>query len=147
MRCLLLISILTLSCSSKKEPEVSFSAKENFEQTISLDNPAIYMGSTFLEFFQMLSKTGQYIEMCRFSSTITINKFGKEKLLDFYSRMQFSYPLSLRTITKKGNTYSLLYKTETLATERTLQAFVVIENDSCKIVFDSLNKEKPFVGL
>jgi hypothetical protein len=106
-------------------------------------NPVLYQGSSFGQYFQILHKTGNYIEMLNVTSESTIKKHGKEKLLAFYQDMDFSYRLKLKAF-KNG---VLFYETEINATKKTIQIPVVIEKGGCKIHFDKLNAAKPFKGI
>jgi hypothetical protein len=106
-------------------------------------NPVLYQGSSFGQYFQILHKTGNYNEMLAITSETSIKKHGKEKLLNFYQEMDFSYPLKLKTF----NNNILLYETEINATKKTIQIPIVIEKGECKIQFDKLNVAKPFKGI
>lgn len=74
---ILILSIIIISfitCNNKenvakKEVVNTEKVTSNKEVVIKLDNPALFEGSTFGEFFQVLYKTGQYDEMVKFSSS------------------------------------------------------------------------------
>jgi len=106
-------------------------------------NPVLYQGSSFGQYFQILHKTGNYNEMLAITSENSIKKHGKEKLLNFYQEMDFSYPLKLKAF----NNSILFYETEINATKKTIQIPIVIEKGECKIQFDKLNVAKPFKGI
>lgn len=106
-------------------------------------NPVLYQGSTFGQYFQILHKTGNYNDMLAVTSEGSLKKHGKEKILNFYQEMEFSYPLKLKAF-KNG---ILFYETEINATKKTIQILVVIENGNCRIHFDKLNAAKPFKGI
>jgi len=108
-----------------------------------LSNPIFFLGTSFGQFFQMLHKTGEYHQMLTYTSQSTKQKFEDKELLDFYQEMNFSYTLRLKAF-KDG---VLLYVGTIDATIRTIQVNVVIEDDTCRIVFTKLCPEKPFVGL
>lgn len=141
---LLIVAILS-SCNGQEKPlDTHFSPiKLEVQENYSLDNPAIYMGSSFGQYFQILHKTGKYEEMLKVTSQSTIEKFSREELLRFYQEMDFSFPLKLKAFENE----ILYYKTEINATQKTIQINVVIENEECKISLDELNKTKPFLGM
>ncbi|PKP47634.1 MAG: hypothetical protein CVT95_05420 [Bacteroidetes bacterium HGW-Bacteroidetes-12] len=114
---------------------------------VNFSNPSIFMGSSFGSFFQMLHKTGKYNEMLRYTSKKTKEKYSNEQLLAFYTNIQFSYPLKLKAKKEENNIIILLYQTTINATQKTIQIPIIIENDTCRIWFDKLNAEKPFVGI
>jgi hypothetical protein len=113
------------------------------KSTSGLNNPAIFMGSTFGEFFQILHKTGKYNEMIIYTSSKTKEQFKNTQLLDFYQNMQFSYPLKLKAI--ENNV--LLYKTTINATEKTIQFNMTVEDDTCRVLFKKLDSQNPFIGM
>lgn len=128
---ILLVVIVPYRISLSQEPKTD------------LSNPAIFLGSSFGEFFQMLHKTGEYEQMLIYTSKETRNDFNDEALLKFYSNMNFSYPLKLKAFKQS----TLYYKTSINATSQTIQLPVVVENDTCRIVFKALNFKNPFVGM
>jgi hypothetical protein len=149
MRCLVFISILLFSCNSENEAKVKIQIHvEDEKETLpSLDNPAIFLGTSFGEFFQVLHKTGQYSLMYAYSSSETKLLFSKEQLLSFYQKMLFSYPLKLKALKNSNGQEVLLYQTSIDATKRTIQMNVIVESDTCRIIFVSLNYQTPFIGM
>lgn len=145
----LLLSIFVFySCSSSQENDVpqnvpTIRQQNNEQTTIKLNNPALFMGSTFGEFMQILHKTGEYNTMLTYTAGQTVKKFGKTELLHFYQKINFSYPLTLKAY--KAN--QLHYQTTINATQKTIQIPVVIENDTCKLILNQLNINQPFVGM
>jgi len=150
MKLALLFGLLTIiSCSEEAEKKINkpIYLVENKSDTERFDNPALIMGSSFGVFFQMQHKTGRYDEMLSFTSKETKAKFTETNLVDFFQNMKFSYPLKLKTIKDNDNFQILFYESTIDATQKTIQINVVIENDTCKIIFDSLDEEKPFLGI
>lgn len=121
------------------KPEKKIIVSENE----SMNNPSIFLGSSFGEFFQMLHKTGEYEQILIYTSQETKSMFGNDALLDFYKNMTFSYQIKLKA--NKNNV--LYYETVVDATQSTLQMNYIIENDTCKAVFETLNHQKPFIGM
>lgn len=81
--------------------------------------------------------------MLIYTSSKTKRQYSDSVMIDFYRHMDFSYPLKL----KAYNNNVLYYQTTINATQKTIQVPVLIENDTCRILFDSLNFEKPFTGI
>ena len=104
------------------------------------ENPVFYYGTTFGHYFQILHKLGKYEEMLKLTSDQTIEKFGAEKLIEFYQNMNFSYPLKLKA--KNGNT--LFYQTIIFGTNRTLKFHFCIANGKCRVIFHKLDPKNPF---
>lgn len=144
-------SLFLFSCkenSVQKEKKIS----ENNDLTeknpeIKLNNPAIFMGSTFGEFFQILHKTGNYSGMLIYTSNKTKKRFNNTELIEFFQNMQFSYPLKLKAINEQNDYQTLLYNTTIDATEKTIQFNVIVENDTCRVLFEKLDTERPFKGM
>ncbi len=104
------------------------------------ENPALYLGTTFGHYFQILHRLGKYEKMLELTSNQTINHFGAEKLIDFYQNMDFSYPLKLKAL--NGNT--LFYQTIIFGTKKTLKFHFCIENGKCRVIFHKLDPKNPF---
>lgn len=104
------------------------------------ENPAIYFGTTFGHYVQILHKLGRYEDMLEVTSSETIKKFGKDKLLMFYEQMDFSYTLKIKSL----NYSTLFYETVIFGTKRTLKFHFCIENGKCRVVFHKLDPKNPF---
>jgi hypothetical protein len=104
------------------------------------ENPVLFYGSTFGEYFQRLHKQGKYTEMLEVTSSETIKKFGRDKLMMFYEQMDFSYTLKLKSM----NSCTLFYETVIFGTKRTLKFHYCIANGKCKVVFHKLDPINPF---
>lgn len=149
IRILFLIFLFSCREHSVKEDTVLSDSKiiSDVKPSVKLNNSAIFVGSTFGEFFQILHKTGNYSEMLVYTSSKTKKQFSNTELLDFYQNMQFSYPLNLKAIDKQINHQVLLYKTTINATKKTIQFNVVVENDTCRALFEKLDTKNPFIGM
>lgn len=143
---LCLSSLLLFGCSDSIKESLAI-AKETRDEVLKLDNPSLFMGSTFAEFLQMNHKLGNYQRMLQFTSKETRERFTDPLLLDFFKNMQFSYSLHLRSKNEENGLITLLYGTTIDATEKTIQLNVKVENDTCKLVLDMLNPGEPFVGI
>jgi hypothetical protein len=104
------------------------------------ENPAIYLGTTFGHYFQVLYRQGRYTEMLEVTSSTTIKKFGRDRLLRFFEEMDFSYRIKLKSLSET----TLFYETKIFGTKRTLKFHYCIENGKCKVVFQKLDPKNPF---
>jgi hypothetical protein len=94
-------------------------------------------GSDFGNMFKLFYAQGNFDYMLKFTSSKSIKKHGKEKVLEFYkNKFKFGYALgSLKSITKEDDVTILNYpNASVLATKKVLRIPIVVENDSCKII-------------
>ncbi len=100
-------------------------------------NPFFIYATDFGNFFQTMYQHARYGQMMAFTSSVSIDKFAKDVILDFYkNELDFGYnigdyPLSSGT---NGDTITINYKAKIMATDKIVRVNVIIENDSCKIV-------------
>jgi hypothetical protein len=116
------------------------------EEMLDLSNPSVFMGSDFGNFFKTLYAQGKFDEMIKYTSKTSIDKFGKDEVLDFYKNdLKFGYEIGKpHSQTLSGDTIILNYNANIIATKRVVRINVVVENDSCKIVLP--NKLTNFPG-
>jgi len=134
-------ALILVSCG-KSPAEVEFDkiqieARAHKDDLPKLDfsNPSVFMGSDFGRFFQKLQEDNKFDEMIAFTSSRSIEKFGKDAILEFYkNELDFRYDITPRSIRNFGDTISLNYQANIIATKRVIRINVVVENDSCKIV-------------
>jgi hypothetical protein len=109
-------------------------------------NPFFIYGTDFGNFFQTMYIHGRYDQMIEFTSSESIDKFGKNAILDFYkNELDFGYdigkyPLSSGT---DGDITVINYEANIMATKKIVRVSVVLENDSCKIVLPNKLKNFP----
>jgi len=148
----LLLALVTISvlfsCSevSVAPAKTSVAAPRDVEVTLDYSNPSVFMGTDFGNFFKMLYRQGRFEDMLLFTSSQSVEKFGRDAILDFYEKdFKFGYELGrLRSETIDGDVITLNYNANIIATKRVIRISVVVENDSCKIVLP--NKLKDFPG-
>ena len=143
----MVIFVFVVGCKNEttKKEQTKNDSKSAKKETLKFDNPVFFMGSSFPAFMQSHQKIGNYSEMLKYTSKNTLKKFGKDRLLDFYKQMEFSYPLKLKAI-KKIDGYSIVFFQTTIqATVQTIKIMVSVENDTCRICFDSLCYNSPFM--
>lgn len=136
---------LQLCCRREVKSESNSSpspiAITKHDSLISYSNPILISGSSFGHFFQALYRNNQFDKMVDFTSNMTKEKFGSEKLKQFYSdKFKFDFTLgALSNICHKDNTIKLTYsKSKQFATRRKVTMTCVIENDSVKLLLDEL---------
>jgi hypothetical protein len=143
-----LLFLSLIGCSTKQqEKEIAMGQKIEPKEESKMDNPALFLGTTFGQFLQVSHKVGEYKKMLDFTSSISREKHSDSILINFFSKMQFTYPIRLKTVKYDGNNFTMFYSTTVLATNRTILIEGLVENDSCKLNLDFLNLEKPFQGL
>lgn len=143
----LLFLIGLCSCEHTNNQKVIFQIshqKTETEKTFS--NPNLIYGSSFGSYFQSLYRTNQFEQMLCFTSSITLNRFTREQVLNYYKNdFKFDYILgNLSNISLEDGTTILTYSKACIyATRRKLRIPCVLENDSIKIILNSLDN-KPF---
>jgi len=148
----ILIAILTIlvSCNQTKKQSHKHNVNKEISvidtnPTIRFDNPAIFGGSNFGSFLKILWKLGQFEEMLKYTSQFTIDKFGEEKIVDFYSKINFGYDIRLKGQTKKDSIIILNYETSIIATKGIIRMPIVVENDTVRIILEDLNVSEYFL--
>jgi hypothetical protein len=141
--CSMIISLFSCSESQEQKRIIMEDPKETKDLEGQLNNPMLFLGTTFGHFLQ----AGQYEQMFLFTSNLTKELYSKRELTEFYRNMQFSYPLQLKSYTIEGNQFTLRYETSIVATVKTIQMLIVIENDTCRLVLYHLDLKSPFIGI
>ena len=138
---LVIISFGACKPKSDKESKPVVVAETKQEPSKPYSNPALIYGSSFGHYFQTLYRNNQFEQMICFTSDKSLQRFGKEKVLDYYKHnFKLDYELGKlsNVITQNGITY-LTYTCATIqATRRKLVIPCVIENDSLKIILETL---------
>ena len=106
-------------------------------------NPAFMYGSDFMSFMQACKKTGNYNLMLRFTSSSTIKKFGKEKIMAYYKEKfnNMSKLMLTGIVSYSNNKKTMNYVNKVVATENAISIDIIIENDSCKLIINDLSKQ------
>lgn len=144
------LSLLASCGKSNSEIELDNLQKEtrahmNDLPMLDYSNPSVFMGSDFGNFFKTLYAQGKFDEMIKFTSKASIDKFGKDKVLDFYKNdLKFGYELGRpHSKTIDGDIITLNYDANIIATKRVVRINIIVENDTCKIVLPSKLKSFP----
>ena len=72
--------------------------------------------------------------MIAFTSSKTIKKYGKFKLLKMYRDLEFGMQIKLKNIGGTEGNIELTYSTSIMATGKVFRMGVVVVNDSVKLV-------------
>lgn len=152
VRFILVLAVTTVlaSCSQDKSSEkavvdtprkVITTPFENLPEK-PFSNPVLIYGSSFGNYFQALYKIGQFDQMMKFTSSESINKFGRDKILEFYKKMDFAYFIKLKSKNDNEGFVTLNYEAGIMATRSMVRIDVVLENDTCKILLKDLKSLK-----
>lgn len=120
--------------------ENSCSSHSNKGVIISNINPFYNLapgveGSDFGTFFRTLYRLGRFDDMLSFTSSVSLEEFGRDRVIEFYkNELDFSYEINLNSYNQLGDTIVLNYDAQIFATNKVVRMMVLIENDSCKIV-------------
>lgn len=71
--------------------------------------------------------------MLEITAQESLETLGDSTILDYYKKMQFSYPIRLISHTRNGNKYQLIYKAEINATVVRLKVEIIVENDTARV--------------
>lgn len=97
-------------------------------------NPGFMVGSSFGEFFISMIRTQNYNMALKFTSKGSIDKYSSKIILDKYSNFKYNYVLAQHSITQVGDTFTVTYATNEMATGKLKKLTLVLENDTCKLV-------------
>ncbi len=141
----ILTALILTSCN---DVEVSTApavvVKNQVEDKIDLSDPAVFAGSDFGSYFTTLYRVGKFDEMLAFTSKRSIDEHGKDAILDFYKNdVKLGYDIKLTSKTVHGDTTTLNYDANIIATKRVIRIDVVVENDSCKVLLPKDLKKFP----
>ena len=134
MKKTILVIALLFSLSAVCQPNVDKLVNDDKPYA----NPVLIYGTDFGRYFKMLYKTGDFDTMLKFTSQKSIDKFGKENILEYYKQMDFGYDMRLKSKTEKGELIVLNYDAKIVNTTRVVRINVVLENDTSKIVLDNI---------
>ncbi len=138
---LVIISFCACKTESDKQSKPVAVAETKQEPSKPYSNPALIYGSSFGHCFQTLYRNNQFEQMICFTSNKTLKEFGKEKVLNYYmNKFKLDYELGkLSNITTKNGISLLTYTNGRIqATRRKLVIQCSVENDSVKIILESL---------
>lgn len=155
MKVLVYISFILFFLTFKKNIcickglKVSNKVLENKTMLPKLNNPAVFLGSSFGIYFQSLYRLNQYEKMMVFTSIGSRKKYSDISIKKFYSEsFYFDFTLGkLTSIKKEGNTLELIYANGKIegTSNRKIIIPILIENDSCKVILKSLTNPFKFL--
>ena len=109
-------------------------------------NPSLIYGTSFGSFFQVIYRQGQFEQMMSFTSLKSIERFGFNRILEFYQNTDFGYTIDLQSITKSDSLIMLNYDAIIGATRRVIRFPVIIENDTSKMLPSDVFKHQVFLS-
>lgn len=133
---ILLIIPCILSCNSNEVREGIKKQEVSNQEPIVLkmDDPALFLGTDFMTFFQTCYRLGDYDKMIKFTYSKDVKKHGYKNLKEFYKTIDFNYKISILSKNETNDSIILNYESQRSATRGAKRFIVKIENDSCKVV-------------
>jgi hypothetical protein len=104
-----------------------------------LTNPGMFAGTDFGRFFQRLYINQDYDRMLIFTSKKSRDKFGDNRLLEYYRKMEFGYPLNIKSKYIQGDTIWLNYLTTIKATRKVVKLPISVEGDTVRVIIQSID--------
>ena len=105
--------------------------------------PPLIMGSSWGNIFQRFFKLGDFETMLKFTSDLSLNKYGRNAVLKYYESMDFGYILKLKSWSKKNNHYILNYDATIKATQIIIR-MDLLAGDTAKILLPPDYKTQQF---
>lgn len=133
-------SLFLFSCGQKEVKSVSEPVAEVSKEVSvdpSMSNPELFLGSGVGPAFMSFIKTQSFEMALQFTAKESIDKHGREVILDKYKSLNTNYTLKKVSTSKSGEKTTLRYTTNEFATSKFKDFVVVVENDSCKILLPS----------
>jgi hypothetical protein len=130
-------SLFLFSCGQKEVKSVSEPVAEVSKEVSvdpSMSNPELFLGSGVGPAFMSFVKTQNFEMALQFTAKESIDKYGREVILDKYKSLNTNYTLKRASTSKIGGETTLRYTTNEFATSKFKDFVVVVENDSCKIL-------------
>lgn len=130
-------SLFLFSCGQKEVKSVSEPTAEVPKEVIvdpSMSNPELFLGSGVGPAFMSFIKTQNFDLAIQFTSKESVDKFGREVILEKYKSLKTNYTLKKVSTSTNGGETTLRYTTNEFATSKFKDFVVVVENDSCKIL-------------
>lgn len=118
---------------------------ESFSQTnqglpvYDRSNPGMYVGTDFGRFFQRLYMNQDCDQMLIFTSKKSRDKFGDNRFLEYYRKMEFGYLLNIKSKYIKGDTIWLNYLTTIQATRKVVKLPISVEGDTVRVIIQSID--------
>jgi hypothetical protein len=98
-----------------------------------MSNPAMMAGSDLGNLMRRLYICGRFEEMLKFTSQESRTHFGDKAITDYYTRMEFGFPLRLKSKFESEGVIWLTYETSITGTIRVVRIPVVVENDTARV--------------
>ena len=147
-----LILFLISACSSQHEEQIvqeQLKIKKEINKEpdpVNWSNPVLILGSSFGEIVNTYYSIGDFEKLYCFTDQETKTKYGKERLIEEWKALPLGMELRLLNKTVEGDVQWLHYETTISATRRALRIPVVVEDDTCRIVFSQLKNELKLIS-
>lgn len=120
--------------SDRFQEEKDNTAIVETEERVVLNNPAIMLGSDLGSIIRKAYQIGNYELMFQFTANETIQKVGRDKLMNCYKNLDMGKEIKLKSITEEGDVHIMNYESINQATKVMVRLPVIIENDTAKII-------------
>lgn len=109
-------------------------------------NPVLIAGSSFGNLFQEYYLIGNYDMLLKLTAAESRKLYGDKEILEYYSNMQFAFPIKLIAYQKHGSYWTLKYKTTIAATTSRINMKVILDKDTCRLVLpNNFNQNQYFL--
>lgn len=151
---LLLLIVISTSCNNSiviESKPIGIIPKQDSLESKPYSDPIFFCGtgSSYGNYLQSLYRLNKFDDLLKFTSSGTRRRFRDEAVLGFYKNdFQFDFQLNkLTAIQKSGDTNFLIYSTaQSLGTRRKVILKTVIENDSVRLILDSMKNPFQFLS-
>lgn len=147
LRYILLSSLVVFVCSCgdnnvKNIEEEQSSKSETIEEPdpekADMSNPVLIYGTNIGSLFKTYYKVGDFNAMIRYTDKATVERYGRDSLINIYRKLNLGYDIKLMSMTSEGDRKILHYESSTFATKGVRRLHVVIENDTARVVPQNL---------
>lgn len=111
----------------------SIKSKTFSNDGFDMSNPSVFLGSDFGNFIRSLYGIGDFERMLKFTAAATINRYGKESLLQYYQKLDMRMEMKLLNVTDEDSLFVMHYECIDKATKVIRRLPVVVENDTVKL--------------
>jgi hypothetical protein len=121
-------------------PNQEKDTNQGYNSSMNLSNPALMYGTSIGELLQQFYKQAKWNELIRFISSTSIEKFGKNEIIQSFRRTEFGYDIKLKSKSVMPDGRILLnYQTIKFGTIGVLRMYSTIENDTVKILINDIH--------
>jgi hypothetical protein len=100
----------------------------------SVNNPALFGGKGFGSAFMGFLRSSNFDYAVRFTSKESIEKYGEDKIREFYKSEKFNFNLKQASMSSDGKYVNIRSTTYEFGTGKFKDFKISIENGECKLV-------------